>query len=306
MKKSANIPVRQKFEAPTWCLVLIIYGGWLAMTWFAMAMPVWLLLPVGAWLAAWYYSLQHEVIHGHPSPWRWLNDLIGTMPLNLLIPYPIYRASHTQHHTRDNLTIPGLDPESFYFTAETWASMPALLRFIHVANNTLVGRLTIRPAVAAVMFWIGEIRRIGRGDYSDVPVWLIHILLSVVVLYWVTVVCAIPLWLYILAFAYPGLALTLMRSYIEHQDAVDPEHRTAIVECQTLLGILYLYNNLHVAHHDMPSLAWYRLPAHYAAHREEILQRNGGYLFRGYRNVVRNYLFAPIHHPVLFEAGPPT
>lgn len=299
MSKSTIVSLLRRFEAPTWVLVLAIYAGWLTTTWFAMAIPLWLLLPVAAWFAGWYYSLQHEVIHGHPSPWRWLNDLIGYAPLNLLIPYPIYRSSHIQHHTRENLTLPGLDPESFYFEAATWRRLPAWLRFIHVANNSLVGRLTIGPAVAAVMFWISELRRLGQGDFSHVGAWLVHAVLAGGVLYWVTVICGIPVWLYILAFAYPGLALTLMRSYIEHQDAADPDHRTAIVECQTLLGVLYLHNNLHVAHHDVPGLPWYELPAYYAEQRDEILVKNGGYLFRGYRDVVRNYLFAPIHLPVL-------
>jgi len=299
MIKTADLPKWQEWELPTWGLVAAIYGGWLALTWFATVLPLWLLLPAGIWLAAWYYSLQHEVIHGHPSPWRWLNDLIGYAPLNLLIPYPIYRDSHIQHHTRENLTLPELDPESFYFRAATWARMPGFVRFIHVANNSLVGRLSIGPAVAAVMFAISEAKRIGRGDYSHVGHWLVHIGLVAGVLYWVAVICGMPIWLYVAAFAYPGLALTLMRSYIEHQDAADPDHRTAIVECQTLLGILYLYNNLHVAHHDVPGLPWYRLPGYYVANRAEILTRNGGYVFHGYRNVVRNYLFAPIHLPVL-------
>jgi len=121
----------------------------------------------------------------------------------------------------------------------------------------------------------------------------------VAVLYWVTAICGLPIWLYFLTFAYPGLALTMLRSYTEHQAAVDPQHRTAIVESSTLLGLLFLNNNLHVAHHDQPDMPWYQLPAFYAANKDRMLARNGGFLFTGYGDVVRRFLFAPIDSPVL-------
>jgi fatty acid desaturase len=300
-----NDPARSRnFELPTWLLIIAVYAGWFSTTWFAMSLPLWILLPMAAWFSGWYYSLQHEVIHGHPTSVRWINDLIGFAPLNLVIPYPIYRSSHIRHHTRENLTLPGIDPESFYFDAASWRKMPRLVRAIHVANNSLVGRLVIGPAMAAVLFWLSEIRLIRQGDYAHVTTWLVHFVLVAAVLYWVSAVCGMPIWLYVLAYAYPGFALTLMRSYIEHRDAADPDHRTAIVECQTLLGILYLHNNLHAAHHEVPSLPWYQLPAYYAERREQILEKNGGYLFRGYRDVIRHYLFAPIHFPVIRQSVP--
>ena len=39
-------------EAPTWALIVTIYGGWLALTWWWHALPVWAVLPLGAWLCA--------------------------------------------------------------------------------------------------------------------------------------------------------------------------------------------------------------------------------------------------------------
>ncbi|MDP6872610.1 MAG: fatty acid desaturase, partial [Alphaproteobacteria bacterium] len=110
-----------KFEAPTWALIVAVYGGWFAATWYGSQMPGWLLLILGGWFTAWYYSLQHEVIHGHPTPWRWFNDALGYPPLGLFIPYSIYRGDHIRHHNKEFLTIPGADPESYYFDADTWA-----------------------------------------------------------------------------------------------------------------------------------------------------------------------------------------
>ncbi len=44
-------------------------------------------------LAAWYNSLQHEVIHGHPTPWQAINTAIAIAPLGLVVPFRRYRAA---------------------------------------------------------------------------------------------------------------------------------------------------------------------------------------------------------------------
>lgn len=288
-----------KFEAPTWALIVAVYGGWILATWYGSRMPWWLLLLLGGWFTAWYYSLQHEVIHGHPSPWRWLNDLLGYAPLGLFIPYSIYRGDHIRHHSKKILTIPGEDPESYYFSTETWQAMPGALKFINVVNNALIGRLTVGVAITITRFWWGEIRLLLAGNFRHLRSWIMHAVLVGLVLYWIGVVCGLPIWLYVLSFAYPGLALTMMRSYTEHRAAADPNHRTAIVESPGLLGLLYLHNNLHVAHHDQPAMPWYQLPAYYRSRKEHFLKENGGFLFRGFTGVIRRYLFAPIDAPVL-------
>jgi hypothetical protein len=64
-------------------LVLVIYGGWGTLTWYSAVLPLPLLLLVGAWLLAWHSSLQHEVLHGHPTRRQAINDAIGFLPLSL-------------------------------------------------------------------------------------------------------------------------------------------------------------------------------------------------------------------------------
>jgi len=48
-------------------------------------------------------SLQHEIIHGHPTRKRWLNNLIGQWPLALWLPFENYRHSHLAHHNDEVL-----------------------------------------------------------------------------------------------------------------------------------------------------------------------------------------------------------
>ena len=90
-------------------------------------------------------------------------------------------------------------------------------------------------------------------------------------------------------FVYPGVALTLVRSYLEHRVIADPQQRSVIVEAGPLLSLLFLNNNLHAVHHAYPRLAWYKIPAVWRAERERVLRDNGGYYFAGYGVVLRQY-----------------
>jgi fatty acid desaturase len=98
-----------------------------------------------------------------------------------------------------------------------------------------------------------------------------------------------PFWQYYLLIAYPGISLALVRSYCEHQAAEDVGHRTIIVEASPFWSLLFLNNNLHVAHHTRPALAWYHIPAYYRAERAELIARNNGYLMKGYGEIFARY-----------------
>src|ERR1700722_10108165 len=86
--------MRRAIEWPTIVLAIIIYGFWGILTFFHALFPLWLWVPLGAWTVAWQTSLQHEIIHGHPTPNRTVNRLIGCWPLLLWLPYESYRISH--------------------------------------------------------------------------------------------------------------------------------------------------------------------------------------------------------------------
>ena len=287
-----------RFEAPTWAVIVAIYGGWGLLTWHYAALPIWLLVPVGAMLIAWHGSLQHETIHGHPTRRRWLNTTIGWPPLGLWMPYAIYRESHLLHHNNRQLTDPGADPESFYVTREAWSRLGPVRRALYMANRTLLGRLVIGPALVVGGFVAGEIRRLRRGDFAHMGIWIRHGLGAALVLFWVGGVCDMPIWLYVAGFCYPGLSLTLLRSYAEHRAAPDPSERTAIVHTIPLFGLLFLNNNLHVAHHARPALPWYQLPAFNGRIGGDRQAARGAGLYAGYGALAWRYLLRPIDHPV--------
>jgi fatty acid desaturase len=285
-------------EWPTAALAVLIYGLWLALTFWHESLPIWALPLFGGWTVAWHMSLQHEIIHGHPTRMRWLNMLIGAWPLSLWLPFDVYRRTHLQHHNDNRLTDPLDDPESYYFNARQWADIGRLGRFLVRAQATLLGRMTIGPAWSMSRFWWSETKLVLAGDRRRLRFIGRYVLELALVLVWVLGICGIPFWLYFLGFAYVGTALALVRSFAEHRAERDVERRTAIVERSWILGPLFLFNNLHVAHHLRASMPWYKLPRWYRANREALIARNGGLVYASYFDVAWRYFLHPHDEPL--------
>ena len=288
----------RRAEAPTWAVAAAVYAGFGLTTWYYHALPLWLVYPLGAWFVCWQGSLQHEALHGHPTRSKTLNAVIAYPSLWLWLPYPLYRESHLVHHRDEQLVIPGVDPESYYVAAGDWDRLAAWRRLLLTARNTLAGRLCLGPAMAYVELFQVEARRLRAGDTGHVVYWLAHVPVVAGVLYWAVGVCGIPLWAYLLFFAYPGLSLTMLRSFAEHRPAAAVGARIAVVETSPLMQLLFLNNNYHAPHHASPGMAWYDLHAWYHANRDAFLDGNEGYLFAGYGEQVRRFLARPKDSPV--------
>ena len=288
---------RFQIEWPTLGLIIGIYAGWLALTYWGRDLPLPILMIVGAILLAWHSSLQHEILHGHPTSSRLINRALATPPLSLWLPYELYRRAHLIHHRDERLTDPLDDPESWYFTSEQWNDLPALVKALFRFQNTFVGRMLIGPALAIIGFLLSEIKALIKGDFKNLGLWIRHIIAVALVMLWVTYICGLSPWLYFFGLVYPGTALLLVRSFAEHRAADDVHERTAIVENATFLGPLFLYNNLHSAHHAEPMLAWYDIPAWYRMNRDRLIAENHGHVYNGYFDVIRRYLFTAHHEP---------
>jgi fatty acid desaturase len=289
---------RRAVEWPTLALSGVIYGGWAALTFWHEALPVWLIVLLGAWLIAWHSSLQHETVHYHPTRWRRVNFALAFPPLSLWQPYARFPMTHLVHHRDEALTDPLDDPESFYVTAAQWRQRHPLTRALLLAQTTLLGRLTIGPAWTIGCFLRAEARAIVAGDRARAGMWTAHLMGVAVIVYWLVAVCQISLAFYFLAIVYPGTALLLLRSFAEHRAAPGISERIAIVENAWILGPLFLFNNLHAAHHERPELPWYELPGWYRANRERLIRANGGLVYDGYGEVARRFLLAPHDAPV--------
>src|SRR5580704_10814024 len=293
--------VRKAFrqvDGPTLLVALVIYAAWGALIWFNALLPWWVIMPVGAYLIAWHFSLQHEAIHAFRGVPAWLRIAVVFPPLGLWFPYPLYRKSHTTHHRDINLTVPGVDTESYYVLQADWQRMGSFMRAVLTFNQTLVGRMLIGPALRLWSLASKESKRVAQGDYSHLPHWAAHALAVALLFWFISGVCHFPWWQYCLLIAYPGLSLSLLRAFYEHRAAEDSQQRTAAVESNVVFGLLYLYNNLHVVHHLKPTMPWYDIPRYYRENRESLLELNGQYVYRVFAVFVRRYLFTPVFSPV--------
>ncbi len=284
-------PTLPAIEWPTLVLIVAAYGGWFMLTRAFGEWPTWIVAPCIAVLLTFHSSLQHEILHGHPTRSAAVNRLFGILPLSLWIPYDRFRVLHTIHHVNDRLTDPIDDPESNYVTPEAWQRRSRFARWVFQVQLTLAGRMLIGSWWRMGGFLASEARALARNEPGVRAAWITHLILCVPVVYWVTVVCDIPLWLYVVAMVIPGNAILLIRSFAEHRARAEVPERTATVEGSWLLGPLFLFNNLHSLHHAEPLLPWYRYHSRYRLMRDRLLAENGGLVYATYFDVARRFLF---------------
>lgn len=290
---------RMRIEWPTLGLLALTYLVWgVASVWVAAwSVPLAMLLMVLA--GSQHSSLQHEVLHGHPTKWRVLNEALVFPALTIAIPYVRFRDSHLEHHQDSILTDPYDDPESNYQDPAVWARLPRWWQAVLRVNNTLAGRMMIGPLVAQIAFMSGDYRAWKAGKRGILSAWLWHIPALAIVAWWITSVSALPVWAWLIS-AYFSLSILKIRTYLEHQAHEKCRGRTVVIEDRGLLSWLFLNNNLHVVHHMHPRVPWYQLPKLFAANRDRYLGRNDGYYYRNYAEIFRKYLFKakdPVPHP---------
>jgi fatty acid desaturase len=284
----------RRLELPTLAVALAVHGGFLLLTGFFRDLPLLVAAPLGSLLLAWYGSLQHETIHGHPTSSRRFNAMLGALPLSLWIPYAVYRETHLRHHRHNGryLTKAGRDPESFYLPADEWVRTGTVLRWLYAANCTLAGRLILGPAIALTTFWVGELRKVRNGDRWRLRVWLWHLVGVVAVLAWIVGVCHVNPVIYFALVVYPSVALGQLRSFVEHHADADSRRRTRVVESRSIWALIFLNNNLHIAHHAQPKVPWYELPRVWRQMRLSA-QTQGLVFDGGYWEVTQKYFFRP-------------
>lgn len=290
---------KQRIEWPTLALLAVAYAIWGGAMFWVAGFSVLLAVILVALSAALHSSLQHEVLHGHPTPWQRVNEALVFPSLAMFIPYYRFRDTHLMHHKDANLTDPYDDPESNYLCPNIWEKLPSGMRWILTVNNTLAGRILIGPIVSQVAFMVCDWRLIRDGDRAVLRAWLWHIPSAGLVI-WAMMQSAMPVWAWILA-TYGAVSILKIRTYLEHQAHEKSRGRTVIIEDRGLLSWLFLNNNFHVVHHMHPRVPWYQLPKLFGENRERYLGRNDGYYYRNYLEIFGRYLFRSkdqVPHPL--------
>ncbi|MCX7646124.1 MAG: fatty acid desaturase [Rhodobacteraceae bacterium] len=291
---------RDAVEWPTLALIGATYAIWGLGTsvLYTLSAPLGFVLATLAIVQ--FSSLQHEVLHGHPFRHRRLNEALVFPGLTLFVPYGRFRDTHLAHHRDERLTDPYDDPESNYLDPAVWARLPGPVRALLRANNTLLGRMVLGPAISTWSFVRGDLRAIRAGDRAVAAAWAWHVPGVALVALWLWAVPGMG-WAAYLGAAYAAYGILKIRTFLEHRAHEKVRCRTAIVEDRGPLAFLFLNNNLHVVHHARPGVAWYRLPAAYRERKEEWQRRNEAYVYRSYAEIFARYLFRakdPVPHPL--------
>lgn len=295
---SLSRTIISRTEWPTWLLLVGFYLAWgtvvLAKDALGEVFTVVLLIP----LVVLWMSIQHELIHGHPTRWPTVNKALGYLPFAIWYPYEIYKETHLAHHNDEVLTAPGLDPESRYVTNDFWMQSPSYIRTLLWINKTLGGRLIVGAPLSLLTLITTELRGIFRSGPRNLTMWLGHLLSVVALLVFVEHFSAISAVQYVFLVSIPALSVAMIRSFYEHRPAERPEHRSVITESSGPLSWLFLNLNLHLIHHDLPRLPWFHLPRVYKARRAQWIARNNGFVIQGYSELVRQHLARPVDCPV--------
>ena len=294
MDKTIQTPNAGKTEWQTWLLILFVYVSWLTLVSHYHTLPGAVILLVIT--NALHGSMQHELIHGHPTRYSWFNALLAYPPLSLWYPYPLYGESHIVHHQDENITLPGLDPESFYVSQHNWENIGPIHRKLLIFNMTLAGRFLIGPALTLNQLIRQVYVAFKSRNRLAMKTWLIHFVLLFVLLYGLNKFAYISTWQYFLI-AYASQSLAMLRSFFEHRAVPEKDQRTVLVEASLPMRLLFTNNNYHLVHHEQPEMAWYLLPDIYRKQRKKLAKKNGGFVVKGYRQWWTNNLFKPIDHP---------
>ena len=297
MRERGSVALRSAFEGPTWAALFGCYSVWGLSLWQAGQTSYLFLIPC-IFAVALHSSLTHEVLHGHPTRNALVNEATVFMAVGLFIPYRRFRDLHLKHHNDERLTDPYDDPESFYTPVSRWGETGFRCLLLR-ANATLMGRLVLGPPLSLLAFWWGDLRVIYKPQILGA--WVRHAI-GVVPVVLIVGAAGVPIWLYVFCVAYPAMSVIMLRSYIEHRASEDAHQRTAVVDAHWFWCFLFLNNNYHSVHHERPSMAWYLIPRVWLAERDQVLEKNGGYLLPGYGEVFRRWGVRqrePVVHPLL-------
>jgi len=288
-----------KHELPTWGLIIGVYGSWISLVSFWRQLPLWASTPLLILSVTWYLSLQHEIIHGHPTSSKRINALFAWLPLAVWYPFPVYRHSHLVHHRNENLTLPGLDPESHYRAAASFTAHPqeAFVTTLHRWKNTTSGRLIIGPAIGLLGLFNGYL---AHKRTFPLKTWVIHIaLLSIQLI--ITAQYGINPLYYVFVIAYSALSITSIRSFYEHRYDDDVHKRSILQETSWPWRLLFLNLNYHLIHHLHPGMPWYQLHTYYLKNKEDYQAKNGYFIHQSYFKLLWNHWRKPVipdYHPL--------
>lgn len=230
-------------------LVVLALGAFGLGVWGYMSghLPLWgaMLFNLGAVYLA--FTPLHDASHRAVSSNGALNDLLGVIPGQLLLPgvnMTVFRAIHMDHHRYTGQE--GRDPDTGFVDLPKWLGVSYLM--------------------FADLHWVGWYYRHGRHYWSrKVAIWF-HIMLAAVVISHVAFLMS-PWWKeFLLLYVVPqrvGLGIVAYTfAHIQHPTGLTWEHEpfqsTVYVRGNSPFRRLMFGQEDHTIHHLVPHVPWYK------------------------------------------------
>ncbi len=236
---------------PTLGLMAGCYGAFalISWAWLAGLLPGWLSVLLAAPLFYASFTVLHDGTHRAISRSPGLNEVIGTLGGQLLLPgmeVAVYRILHLEHHKHTGELHD--DPDDVLVIAPKW-TLPFVLGFVDVVWFVWYLRRCQRFAVRQnLRFFAG---------FALFAAWHVAWIASPYAYEWL-ILWFLPMRL--------GLVITAyLFAHIQHPPEVvqrdRPLHATAMITRHPLTRLFMLGQSAHLVHHLYPQLPFYRLEA---------------------------------------------
>ena len=228
-------------------LVLSLTGFVLSTSFYmfgALSAPA--LVFINSFLIFFSFTPLHEATHGSFSRIRWLNDVLGTISAQLILPgfnTSLYRFLHMTHHQHTGES--EIDPDYKFISSPlftrvlNWAFLDVLWTRYYLSV------WSARPKGERVRFIVGLFLYLGIFFLGFMSPYAVEFLVAFV----------IPMFL-------GRIILVYLFAYIHHPQGVeqrlDPIGATAMINTHPLNHALMLGQTRHLIHHLYPGLPWYR------------------------------------------------
>lgn len=251
---------------PTIIMVPILWAIWIGATWLAAAGTISLAAGAVINTVVFYiiYTPLHDAIHSSIVPrkrgWQWVNTAIGmASALPIWMFFHHHRKSHIKHHVRCNFSD---DPDTYAigsFAHGFFIGIPGTL--LHYLNPVTLYRecklFGVKPADTRLTMTLFAVQTavvialiVAGYGLQFLVLWLIP-------------------W-----FVGNLLMLTAFAWFPHHDHSETGRYRDTRISLFPMGDVLYLQQNLHLVHHMLPSIPWYRYRAAFKELRP-LLEHNG-------------------------------
>ena len=233
-------------------------------------------VPLSAFFVFWSFTPLHEAVHRNVSAVDWVNDTLGTLSAQLLLPgfsTSLYRYLHVTHHARtgqDN------DPD-LKFTHENLLLCWFNSAFLDVVWTRFYFSVWgERPVAERARFALGLVLYLTMFVVAFTSAYAVEFLIAFI----------LPMFLGRVLTVY---LLATIQHRKGHEQRVDPIGATSIqdVHSNWLQHLFMLGQSQHLIHHLYPGVPWYKYDPIWRAVKAKVpaeILRPSSYLVRNHKH----------------------